>query len=283
MHPDYSIDAEADSIEAYCRRAVESGLGGICFTPHFEADPERRSRDGVVRLHGRQHPMDDRAWIEEYFREIEVVRRRYTGRLIIGAGLEVGYEYGQEDRFARILADYPFDYVIGSVHCLEHVAISSAAESGRYFQDKAPERVAKDYFGKLAALVDCGLFDCVGHLDLYRRHGWRFLGRAVDTLHVGWIEPILSRMAARGMGLEINASSIRLGHAECMPGFAITQLARDYGVRYFTVGSDAHRLSELGAGLEQALVQLAKLKLGVATFRRRDVVRLDEPGGPTLK
>jgi|Deesub1362A_J573_1020465.scaffolds.fasta_scaffold00044_120 histidinol-phosphatase (PHP family) len=283
VHPDFSIDAEAHSIEAYCRRAVEIGLRGICFTPHFEADPERRSRDGVVRLRGRLHPMDDPVWLEEYFREIETVRRRYGNRLMIGAGLEVGYEYGQEELFARVLETYPFDYVIGSVHCLEHVAISSSEESGRYFRDKTPEQVAADYFRKLAALVDSGLFDSVGHLDLYRRHGWRYLGRAMDTLHEGWVEPILARMADRGLGLEINSSSIRLGHAECIPGLDLSRLARDHGVRYFTVGSDAHRLSDLASGLDKALAQLAKLKLGVATFLRREVVALDKPRIPNLK
>ncbi len=252
-------------------------MAGIYFTPHLEADPERRDRDGLVRLRGALHPMDDLQWLDEYFRQVERARRLYGDRLLIGVGLEVGYEYGCEEWFAAVLAAYPFDYVIGSVHCLEHIAISSAAESARYFQGRAAQQVAADYFGKLAALVDCGLFDCVGHLDLYRRHGWRYLGEAVYNLHAGWLEPILLRMAAKGMGLEINSSSIRLGHAECLPGLDLTRLARDCGVRVFTVGSDAHCLSDLAVGLNRAQAQLAKLKLGVATFQRREAITLDKP------
>lgn len=278
MHPDFSIDAEVHSIDEYCRRAVELGMAEICFTTHFEADPQRWNIDGLVRLHGRYCLMDDSAWIEEYFRQIEAARRCYGDQLAVGAGLEVGYEFGQEELFSRILSTYPFDYVIGSIHCLDHIAISSFRESGRYFSGKTPQKVAEDYFGKLAALVDCGLFDCVGHLNLYRRHGWRYLdAAALDTLHVGWVEPILARMAGKGMGLEVNSSSIRLGHAECLPGVHLMGLARDFGVRYFTVGSDAHRLSDLASGLDRALAQLAKLELGVATFRRREVLLLDKP------
>lgn len=283
IHPDFSIDAETFTVDDYCRRALELGLAEICFTPHFEADPVRRGTDGAVRLHGKRHPMDDYAWLEHYFREVEAARWKYGDRLVVGAGLEVGFEYGCEALFARILESYPFDYVIGSVHSLNHVAVTDAGESGRYFAYKTPQEVARDYFGKLSALVDCGLFDSVGHLDVYRRYGQRWLGAAVDTLHVGWVEPIFLEMAARGMALEINSSGIRAGFRECLPGTHLMRTARDLGVTHFCVGSDAHRLSDLASGLDIALAQLEKLKLGAATFRQRHVVLLDKPRIPGIK
>ncbi len=85
-------------------------------------------------------------------------------------------------------------------------------------------------------------------------------------------------MAARGMALEINP-----GFEECLPGTRLTRMARDFGVAYFCVGSDAHRLSDLASGLDRVQVQLDKLKLGVATFRRRHVVLLDKPRNPGIK
>ncbi len=278
VHPGYSIDAENHSIDSYCRRAIQLGLDGICFTPHYEADPKRAHIDGLIRLNGQLHPMANTNWLEAYFSEIDTARERYHNELLVLAGIEIGYEYGQEEVFAKLLSLFPFDYVLGSVHTLDHIAISSAEESPLYFADKSAPQVAADYFAKLSALVDSGLFDCIGHLDLYRRHGQKHFGAfEIDNLFAGWLEPILAKAAKLGMGLEVNASSIRIGQNECLPSKQVLSLAQKCGVRYFTVGSDAHRVEDLASGLDKALAQLTKMELNVATFRQRDVIKLDKP------
>ncbi|AEG15054.1 histidinol phosphate phosphatase HisJ family [Desulfofundulus kuznetsovii DSM 6115] len=270
IHPGYSIDAEDYSILDYCQQAMKLGLREICFTPHLEVDPVRRRLDWFVRVNGKLHPMEDLGWLDHYFRDIEEARSQLHDRkLKIKAGLEVGYERGCEKTIEKILNNYPFDYVLGSIHCLEHQSISSWEESRIYFSSHTAEEACGEYFQVLKEAVESNLFDCIGHLDLYRRHGERLLGTTLGSAHKGMVEPILKEMARRNMGLEVNTSSLRRGLTEFHPSREILLQARECGVKIFTVGSDAHRLSELGAYTDQAVLMLEEMGFAVYTFTSR--------------
>lgn len=60
-------------------------------------------------------------------------------RFLDKAGLEVGYDLGLEKAIERVVKSYPFDFVLGSVHSLEHIAISSKKESRFYFPGRQLE------------------------------------------------------------------------------------------------------------------------------------------------
>lgn len=270
VHPGYSIDAEATSIADYCREAAAGGLKEICFTTHLEVDPVRRNLDWFVRVNGQMRPMEDLRWLDCYFRDIEDARREWAGRgLAVKAGLEAGYEPGMEKAIERVVASYPFDFVLGSVHCLDHLAISSKKESSLYFPGKNLNQVIGQYFRILDEAVESGLFDCIGHLDLYRRYGYLYFGEKILHAHEGLAGPLFEKMAAKGTGLEINTSSLRRGHNDFHPTGAMLQTALDAGVKIFTVGSDAHRLKELGHGIKCAWNMLSALGIRPATFHLR--------------
>lgn len=270
IHPGYSIDAEPFSISDYCRRAADNGLKEICFTSHLEVDPVRKHLDWFVRINGAVCPMEDLNWLDFYFKDIEDVRKEWARRgLTVKAGLEVGYDLGLEKAIERVVLGYPFDFVLGSVHCLDHLAISSKGDSKRYFPGKEPGRVVTEYFNVLGEAVNTGLFDCIGHVDLYRRYGSRFFGEEVLKALEIVAAPLFEKIAARGMGLEVNTSSLRRGHIDFHPTGAMVEMALGLGVRFFTVGSDAHRLDDLGHGIEAAIKMLAGLEIKPVTYNLR--------------
>lgn len=273
IHPGYSADAEASTIDQYCRRALALGLTEICFTTHFECDPVRREIDWYVRLHGSFHPMDQLSWVESYLQDIERARENYQADgLTVRAGVEVGYDYGLEEPIRRLVENYPFDFVLGSIHCLDHLAISSSQESLAYFPGKKLQQVCCRYFEKLIEGVKTGLFDCMAHLDLYRRHGEKYFGPAIAEAHRDFIEPLMTELVKTGTGLEINTSSRRRGLQEFHPSRPILQLAKDYGLSIFTVGSDAHDLTQLGDGVLEAEQILSDMGLTAVSFSGRKIV-----------
>lgn len=270
IHPGYSIDAEPSSIDDYCRRAAAVGLKELCFTPHLEVDPARRHLDWFVRVGGRVRPMEDLTWLDSYFKDIEEARRQWAGcGLTVKAGLEAGYDLGLEKAIEAVVRNYPFDFVLGSVHCLDHLAISSKRESKLYFPGKEMGPVVSEYFLRLEEAVATGLFDCLGHVDLYRRYGLFYFGEEVLHAHEGLAGPLFKKIAARGMGLEINTSSLGRGQSEFHPSESMLKMAHYLGVKIFTLGSDAHRLEDLGRGIPAALRMLEDLGLGPAAYNRR--------------
>ncbi|MEW6276346.1 MAG: histidinol-phosphatase HisJ family protein [Bacillota bacterium] len=270
VHPGYSIDAEDTSIFEYCREALRKGLREVCFTPHLEVDPRRRHLDWFVRVNGKIVPMENDRWLDCYFRDLEKARAEFSGAgLVVKAGLEVGFERGSEAAIAKVVGSRPFDFVLGSIHCLEHHAISSLKECRAYFARKDLSSLAEDYFGALQEAVESGLFDCIGHLDLYKRYGYEFFGPAINDLHRGRVEGIFRAMAGRGTGLEVNTSSRRRGLAEFHPGRDILVLAKEAGMQIFTVGSDAHKKTDLGYCTGEAAQLLNEMGLRVSVFTSR--------------
>ncbi len=273
IHPDYSIDAAPVKIRDYCNRALELGLTEICFTTHLELDPVRQEIDNFAVLNGERVSVYNHAWLDQYFVEITRAREEFQkDGLQVKAGIEVGYCPGCEKEIEKIIDSYPFDLVLGAIHCLDHIAISSMKESPYYFQPRTLPQVRKEYFATLREMVLTGLFDVLAHLDLYVRYGFGVFGPKILTIHRGAIEPIFKEMARRGMGLEINTSSLRRGLQEFHPSREIVALAAEAGIEIFTIGSDAHSLDQLGDHLDEAQALLAEFNLVNHVFSRRRAI-----------
>lgn len=270
VHPNYSIDASPVNMHDYCLKALELGLSEICFTTHVELDPVRHNLENFVNVDGKKVSVHEKGWLDKYFNEVTEVQEKFKGEgLTIKAGVEIGFCPGVEKEIEKLINNYPFDYVLGAIHCLNHISISSKKESPEYFRYKNLSQMAGEYFHALREAVGSDLFDCIAHVDLYRRYGYRFYGDAVLTVHRGFIEPIFEEMARKGMGLEINTSSRRRGLKEFHPTKEILALAAGCGIEIYTVGSDAHSLEELGGGIDEALELLNEYQLHNHIYAQR--------------
>jgi len=247
VHPDFSHDAQG-SVEQFCRRAVEIGLSEVCFTTHYEPDPARTGIEHV-RVNGLIQPVAS-DWPGAYFAALEAAAAKFPG-LVVLAGVEVGYEPGLEGVISDFLGRYPFDFVLGSVHCLGHIAITAGDELERFKSEQLarfPEHFADSYFRNLRAAAGTQLFDSLGHIDIYRKYIRPLFDVRFDqVVDAGWPEA-LRFVAGTGVGVEVNTSALRRGNSEPYPSTHILRLAREAGVKFFTVGSDAHRPADLGVG-----------------------------------
>ncbi len=261
VHPNYSIDAcRSATIADYCHRALELGLEEICFTTHIEFGQIGGGNDKVVFYQGKPWSIFDLEWLDGYLAEIRQAQKEFA-KLKVKAGAEIGYHRKYEDVIAQIVGQYPFDYVLGAIHCLEGYSIASKDESPLYFAGRNLAAVRREYFNLLEEAVKSGLFDAVAHLDIYCRYGVRHFGEQISTIHRGAVEPVLKEMARRGMALEINTSSLSRGLKEFHPSREIVALAVKSGLRIFTVGSDAHKPDELGRRLDEALALLKEFNV----------------------
>lgn len=271
VHPDFSHDAQG-SVEEFCARAAQIGLAEICFTTHYEPDPARRSIE-YVRVGGRILPVDA-DWPDAYFAALSATAAKFPD-LVVLAGVEVGYEPGLEGIIGDFLNRYPFDFVLGSVHCLDHIAITAGDELERFKSELlplGPELFAERYFHNLRAAAGTQLFDCLGHLDIYRKYVQPLFDSRFTETADSLLPSVLKFVAESGTGIEVNASALRRGSAEPYPEQRILRLARDAGVQVFTVGSDAHRAADLGSGLGVATQTLNDLGFEPARFRNRKVI-----------
>jgi histidinol-phosphatase (PHP family) len=252
VHCDYSVDA-VGTVDEYAEQALKKGLRQVCFTTHCDLDPERRHHDGRVRVAGNIVEVTE-DWLGSYMEDVRRISDSYGGGgLTIRCGLEVGFTPGIEGVIESAIAGFDFDFILGGVHTLEGVDIVTSREAGSYFAGKSPEQICELYYHDLGEAIRSNLFDCIAHIDIYKRCGLDFYGEPLNVAHRGLVEPLLEEMARRDLALEVNSGGLRKGLRWPYPSPDIMAAARQAGIGFVTLGSDAHRPEDVGSGLDRCI------------------------------
>jgi histidinol-phosphatase (PHP family) len=252
---------------ACARRAAELGLSGLTFTEHFDTHPDEIA-------HSRY---DD----EKYTRAIGELRERWEGALWIGKGIEVDYQPASMPAVVDFLAEHGFDLVLLAVHYCDGEPVFDQ----RIWQGNDPESVTRRYLETvLHALEMCErwrrgqepVFDVLAHLDFIKRYSLQFTGAEHLQRQGKLLDQILRACLRAGVTPELNASTLRKGHPEGMPGIQVIKRYAELGGAMMCLGSDSHSVEDVGAGLPRAAELLRRAGITqTAVFERR--VRRAEP------
>jgi histidinol-phosphatase (PHP family) len=260
VHPDYSLDASG-SIEEYCQKALQIGLKGICFTTHYDIDPKRRDIDAFMRVKGKVTPLSEKI-VKIYLDDIERAKRKYEPLgLKVKTGLEIDYAPEIEDNLGENLSRFKLDYILGAVHCLEHIAITSSEEAYQYFEKRSAGKLCEDYYTTLISGIKSGLFHCIAHLDGFKKYALDYYAEELLKEEKKWIDPLLQEIKDNNVGIELNTGWFKKGKREFFPDEEILKRAKELRVKIVALGSDAHRVEELGLGLKEAALHMEKNKL----------------------
>ena len=135
-----------------CASALRRGITEIAFTEHFDAHP-------LDRCHHYYRPA-------EFFEQVAAARARFGPQgLAIRAGVELGEPHIYRDEHAPVLAQYPYDVVLGSLHWLGNHNLFDH----EYFRSHDLESVLDAYFSELEQMVRAGGFDVLAHPDVFKR------------------------------------------------------------------------------------------------------------------
>jgi histidinol-phosphatase (PHP family) len=170
----------------------------------------------------------------------------------INFGIELDYHPDKVDEAAAIIAKYPFDYVLGSVHV--HCGLYSEEIKGMTF-----DAIADFALKMILKAVKSGLFDTITHFDFYR------ILAGTDDVHApishkDIILRIFQAMEESGVCLEINSSSLRREFNDLHPTPEILTWANDFDLKY-TFGSDAHEAHLVGAGYDEVIFALTNSQI----------------------
>ncbi|MCR4428220.1 MAG: histidinol-phosphatase HisJ family protein [Caldiserica bacterium] len=265
VHPDFSLDARG-KIRDYVQFAQENGLEEICFTTHLDLDPVRSSKEGWVRVNGTKIPNRDPSWVEKYLEEIENAGKLFPD-LKLKKGLEVDFFPGVLDRIGTFL-NFPWDYLLVSVHCINHLAVAHDREGAQLISIMDPETITRQFSKEVKEAIKSGIFHGIAHLDYFKRQANPWFQEKFLALIKEELEEILLLLKEQKMALEINARAMyRYNLKEPFPGLEVLSLASSLGVEIITFGSDSHNPLEL----EKKFDTLAQLAMkagfkGVYTF-----------------
>jgi histidinol-phosphatase (PHP family) len=163
------------------------------------------------------------------------------------------------------LSDYPFDYLLGSLHWVGDGNIFMPD----YFARSEAEAYG-EYFTELERMTRVGGFDIVAHLDVPIRTGFALYGNYDPANYEDLIRQVLRNCIDRGIAVEVNSGSLRRSAGVLNPGAPVLAWYREMGGERITLGSDAHHTDHVGAGLPVALEAARRAGFGHLTcFERR--------------
>ena len=218
------------AVEPFVQVARSRGIDEIGFTEHVYYFTHTRALWDVP-YHVQRCAYD----LERYVEAVLEAKRR---GLPVKLGLEVDYVRGREDETRELLAPYPWDYLLGSIHFVDGRGIDGEP---RLIDDVGVEQAWVTYFDELAAAAQSRLFDVMSHPDLVKIFGLRPERPLVDELHLAAAEAI----AEAGVAIEVSTAGLRKPVGEPYPDPHFLRACRERGVP-ITLASDAHEPRYVG-------------------------------------
>jgi len=251
------IDHTVDAVEPFSARAAERGVDEIGFTEHVYYFEQTRS-----------------LWPWPYYLErcrfdlaayVDAVLEAKRRGLPVKLGIEVDWLGERAGELAEILAPYPWDFLLGSVHMVGDHAIDNGEGLGIWAE--LPENeVWRRYTETLAAAARSGHFDVLSHPDLAKIYGVH----GPDDLYA----ELAAAVDDSGVALEISTAGLRKPVGELYPDARLLQLSS----APVTFASDAHEPVLVGEDFDAAIdFARANGRDTVSVFDAR--VRRQEPLG----
>lgn len=219
-----------DTVERWVDAASAHGLDEIGFTEHAYYFLETRPLLTVPYQVDRCHVS-----IEPY---VEAVLEAKERGLPVKLGVEADYAPGREEEIRELLSRYPWDFVLGSIHYLEGLAID---QEPSLVAALGPEEAYRRYFETLARAAGSRLFDSLAHPDLVK-----YFGGTIEWDEEGFVAGL------DGVCLEVSTAGLRKPHGRIYPEAGLLAAARAADVA-ITLASDAHEPRDVGRDLDRAV------------------------------
>jgi histidinol-phosphatase (PHP family) len=261
VHSPFCGHAHGKMVE-YIETAIFAGMSELGFSDHLG----RYYLGKAQRKRYWEWGMSERD-LARYFNEVMDLKALYADRIIIRFGLEVDYIEGAEHLIENIIANYPFDYLLGSIHCIPALGWHHLSQ----YAKSDPDKTYQWYFSAARAAIRSGLFQSLAHLDFIWRYiiwpesRWQELSQ--------YINDAVSVSKKSTTDIEINANGYIWSRANYAKGFDPFDLFLDILSKQkarITLGSDAHA-PQMVAKVFPEIISLLKSKglNQVSTFERK--------------
>lgn len=223
MHCNFSGDSDAlpeDMIKA----GIAHGLSGICFTDHLDYDYPEEPNIFLLDF-------------DNYFKVLSDLREKYTDKISVNIGIELGLQPQAAGQNLAVAEKYPFDFIIGSSHVVNHMD----PYYPEFFAGRDEDAAYMEYFESVLENINSGVdFDVYGHIDYVVRYGPNKTAFYTYEKFKDIIDEILTQLISKGKGIEVNTGGFKYGLGHPNPTEDIIKRYRELGGEIITMGADAH-------------------------------------------
>jgi histidinol-phosphatase (PHP family) len=239
------------SVEPFVETARSVGVEEIGFSEHVYYFRQTRALWTI--------PYQTERCVYDLDAYVDAILQAQERGLPVKLGLEVDYVPGREAETRALLAPYPWDYLLGSLHYVDGFGVDAEP---RLVDEIGVERAWQRYFDTLAQAARTGLFDSLSHPDLVK-----IFRRRVEGFDYG---PVADAIAESDTAIEVSTAGLRKPVGELYPDPHFLAACRKRGVPV-TTGSDAHVPELVGRDFDRARELLRSAGYDTVTvFDRRE-------------
>ncbi len=250
MHCQYSIDSKMkidDALDAAAKQNL-----GIIITEHWDED----------------YPTNPEAFvfdINDYFAKFGPYR---SLKLLLG--IEIGMQESTAANDNLLGEKYPFDFILGSMHCVNGKDLYEA----KTYDGKTKQQAVEEFLqATLANLKLHHNFDSFAHIDYMCRYMPYANQELIYEEAADLYDTVFKMLISMDKAVEINTR--RLDSAEAVETLLVLyKRYRELGGRYATLGSDAHYKEHVGRRIDIAREIAEAAGLTPVYFEKRKMQRM---------
>lgn len=244
VHTSFSTDSKL-LLEAVIEKATKNNLG-LIITEHMDLC----------------YPLEGKFVFDpkEYFKAYTKYR---NDKLLLGIELGMRKECVEENRALSI--DYPFDYIIGSVHLVDGEDIFQE----NYYKNRTKKEAFSKYFSSMLQCVkEHDFIDSLGHIDYVSRYASYNDSEIYYNDFCDEIDEVLKVVIYKEKSIELNTR--RFNNKNAIENLIkIYKRYYELGGRTVTIGSDAHNVDTIGSNFELARDVVDNCKLKIVYYKER--------------
>jgi histidinol-phosphatase (PHP family) len=247
-HSESSVWFKLDQIAAYCDEAATHGVTELALTEHTSRFVDVLSAVGPFWLKSGHEPTSPvladyldfhaRNSLEEY---VTLAQRAKDEGLPVKIGLEVDYYADQMDVVSPLLAQYPFDVLIGSIHWLGTWQFDDydIPEHFHEWTVRDVDQCWADYARALEELCASNSVDVLAHPDLIKVAGF------IPSNPSEYWDLMVQSAEKSDLSIECSSAGWKKPVGEQYPAEGFLDRCVSKGLT-FTTASDAHSLERVG-------------------------------------
>lgn len=233
IHTSFSTDSEAP-MESVIQKCISLGLKDIAITDHMDFDfPE----DACESYEG-NFTYD----VDEHLAEFTRLKNIYGNKINMHYGAELGFADTAIDFYNNLLAKYPLDFAIGSLHIVDNMD----PYFPKYWASYESERIAIERY--LTKIIESQKlfksYDSLGHCDYIFRVAPEHKSYEYSE-YSDYFDVILKTLIDEGKALEVNTAGYKYKLGVPNPRPCVLKRYKELGGELITVGSDGHAPEQL--------------------------------------
>jgi histidinol-phosphatase (PHP family) len=233
------------TIHDYVEAAIQRGLSVIGISDHspYFASSQDREQPGIAMA---------KSEFARYIEEVLKLKQEFSGKIDVLLGVESDFFPEHAALYKQMYDQYPFDYIIGSVHLSGGVSIFNRTRfHGLTDQQLVVQK--EIYYDLIEQSARSGIFQILGHIDAMRAYFVPFSAIPTEA-----VDRTLKIIAEYDVAIEINTSGKTKSCGGWYPVDDVLERALHYGVRV-TFGSDAHIPERVGDDWDEVSNRLKEI------------------------